>query len=126
LREDISRIQPRVAFGWAALREKILCAEHGLDDVTLELLKLSTIRGLDNIPLRHDTELRLVSIEGSELVLAWIEPVTEKLVETLRVPRDLYDEIVTEKKGWQILRSELEGGPFVDLQRLLLPEGAGS
>ena len=31
--------QPRLVFGWPALREKLLCASLSLNDVDLELLK---------------------------------------------------------------------------------------
>ena len=122
MREQIQSIHPRVTFGWAALREKILCVEHGLDDATLELLKVSTIRGLDNTPLTDETELRLVNVEGEELVLAWIRSVPEEVAETLRIPRALYDEIAADTEGWKSLRSELESALFVDVYRLLLSE----
>ena len=120
LRKQINAIQPRIAFGWAALREKILCAQHDLEDVNLELLKLAVIRGLESSPLTDDTELRLVSIEGDELVLAWIVAIPEELVETLRVPYALYQEIAANNTDWQPLRQELSAGPYVDIQRLLL------
>ena len=119
LREETAAIRPRVVFGWAALREKLVCAQAGLDDAVLELVKLATIRGLDNTPFRDDTELRLVGVEGEELVLAWIRAVPEDLVETLRVPRELYDGIAADAEGWGALRAELDANYFVDLSRLL-------
>jgi hypothetical protein len=114
----------RIAFGWAAAREKLLCAERGLDDTTLELVKLAVIRGLEGEPLRDDVEMRLVEVEGDDLVLALINPVSEKLHETLRVPRGLYDDIAADPDAWQALRHELSAGPFVDVNRLLVPAAA--
>ena len=113
-------LQVRITFGWAALREKLVCAQRGLDDVTLDLLKFALLRDLDDSPLADDTELRLVDIQEDQIVLAWIQAATEQFVETVEVPRDLYDDIAADQDGWQELRSELSAGPFVDLRRLLV------
>ena len=113
-------LQVRITFGWAALREKLVCAQRGLDDVTLDLLKFALLRDLDDSPLADDTELRLVDIQEDQIALAWIQAATERFVETLEVPRELYDDIVADQAGWQDLRSELSAGPFVDLRRLLI------
>jgi hypothetical protein len=117
----------RVVFGWAALREKLLCAELGLDDVTLELVKLALLRSLDEVPLTDSTELRLAAVEGDELVFGWISATTEAAVETVRVPKSLYDEIRAAPQAWQTARDELASGAYVDLARLLVPaeEAAG-
>jgi len=113
-------LQVRITFGWAALREKLVCAQRGLDDVTLDLLKFALLRDLDDSPLADDTELRLVDIKEDQIVLAWIQAATEQFVETMEVPRELYDDIAADQAGWQDLRSELAAGPFVDLRRLLI------
>jgi hypothetical protein len=110
----------RVTFGWAAMREKLVARAHDLNDVTLELVKMAMIRGLANSPFGRDTELRLVAVEDSVLVLAWILAVTEQIVEALRVPRSLYDEVEADAAGWQALRKELSAGLFVDLNRILV------
>ena len=60
-----------------------------------------------------------IAVEGSELVMAWLRAVNEEVVEGLRVPRSLYDEIAADPTGWQALREELSAGPFVDMNRLL-------
>src|SRR5262249_5225854 len=57
------KLQARIAFGWAALREKVLAVEHGLRDADLELLKAMLLRGIDNPQLADDTELRLVDVQ---------------------------------------------------------------
>ncbi len=114
-------LKPRVTFGWSALREKLVAVEHQLDDVNLELVKMAMVRGLDSSPFGGDTELRLLAVEGPELVMAWIDPVNEQMVEGLRVPRSLYDEIAADTTDWQALRDELSAGLFVDMNRQLLP-----
>jgi hypothetical protein len=114
-------LQARITFGWAALREKILCCEHGLDDITLEQMKLSLTTGLDSSPISDDVELRLDKVEGDHLLMAWIQASSERPVETIEVPRALYDEIAADTQGWKDVRADLMAGPFVDLQRLLIP-----
>lgn len=122
-------MQARIAFGWAALREKILCKELELDDVTLELVKIAIVRGSDECPLANDVELRLDRLEQDQLVMTWIKADQEAFIEELLVPRGLYDEIAADLDGWQELRQELSAGPFVDFYRLLieanLPPEAG-
>jgi hypothetical protein len=115
-----SGLRPRVTFGWAALREKLLAAEHQIDDANLELVKTAILRGLHNSPMGAETELRLVAVEGSELVMAWIRAVNEEILEGLRVPRSMYDEIAADATDWQALRDELSAGLFVDMNRLLV------
>jgi len=36
-------LRPQVVFGYAELREKVLCVEHGLDDFVLEAVKISLL-----------------------------------------------------------------------------------
>jgi hypothetical protein len=111
-------LKPRLVFGWSALREKIVAAENGLDDVTLELLKAAMLRNVDEMPISPDNELRFIEMEGEELVLAWLRSADEELLEAMNVPRELYDDIVADAEAWQPLRDELTKGIFIDLQRM--------
>lgn len=113
-------MQVRVTFDWAALREKLVCRERGLDDTTLELLKLALFRNADELPLADTTELRLDDVDSDELVFVWIEAATQEPIEVLRVPRALFDEIHADTTGWKALRDQLAAGPFVDVHRLLV------
>jgi hypothetical protein len=113
-----SQLRVRVAFGWPALREKLLCADNFLDDVSLELMKCALLRGLPNAPMTDDTELRLVGATPETLQLAWLKTANDAPVETLDVPRALYDDVNDD--AWQALRATLEDGPFVDIHRLLV------
>lgn len=114
-------LQPRVVFGWPALREKIFAAAHELDDIELELTKIAVLRGSTEVPLTAQTELRLVSFAADELILSWVVAESGEVAQNLGVPRELYDEIAADKTGWQPLRDELSGRCFVDMQRLMLP-----
>ncbi len=119
-RELGAGMQPRLVFGWAAFREKLLCGEHGLDDVALELTKLAVMRAVEDMPLADDMELRLSAATADELTLTWTMSGGDLAVETLAVPRALYDGIAKDK-GWAEARAELAGAAFVDVNRILVP-----
>ena len=114
-------MQVRVTFGWAALHEKLLCREHGIDDVILEIIKATLLRTQPNTPLADDTELRLVDVLDDKLRMCWLRATTEGILEDLRIPRSLCDDITSDPDGYQRLSSQLTAGPFVDLHRVLVP-----
>ncbi len=115
-------LKPRVTFGWDALREKIFAATKGLSDVDLELTKSAILAGGgENVPLRADTELRLIDVDGDKLIMMWLIAETSQVVEKLVVPRGLYDDIAADTTDWQPLREEIASQIFVDIQRLMLP-----
>lgn len=111
--------RPRLVYGWGALREKLVAAGAGLDDVELELFKLAVMRGKAGVMAGGLAELRLTEIDGDNLVLAWFKAGDESFIEGLSVPRALYDEIAADHADWQPLRDEVSAGPLVDLQRLI-------
>jgi len=121
-REIGAGLSPRVTFGWAGLREKIFAAEKGLNDVTLELMKMAILRSLDGSPVRDDTELRLIDVQGPTLIFAWIGLQSEEVIEALEVPLDLYQEIEADE-AWDAVRAELAGALFVDMNRMLVEGG---
>ena len=113
-------LTPRLTFGWAAMTEKVLATDHGIDDVSLELTKMSVLRSGQPAPISAQTELRLAEVKPDLLVMSWIIAETGVGIETLGVPRDLYDDIAADQENWQELRGELEGRMFVDMQRFML------
>ncbi len=112
----------RVSFGWAGLREKIVAGEAGLDDRLLEFLKIAIIQA--GASLSAGRELRLEAVEGSSLVMIWTDSRTEKQLETLAVPRSLYDDIAADRGAWAGVESLMGEGPFVDLQKIFVGGGA--
>jgi len=110
----------RIAFGWPALREKLLARDAGLDDVALECLKLNLMRTLDAPPLGDTIELRLQAVDARVLTLAWLDADGERLLETLQVPRLAYDEVAASPDDYRELRAALAAGPYVDMNRLLV------
>jgi hypothetical protein len=117
-------LRPRIVFGWAALREKLLAKEEGIDDVSLELLKLAAVRQISGAPLNDETELRLVYADEETLTLAWLISETERELSSLELPRSSIAGIEADENGWAALRGQLNEALFVDFGRLLLAEAA--
>lgn len=118
-------LRRRVTFGWAALREKLLCDDLGLDDTTLELTKIGLLGRVSSAPIAHDTELRLQGLANERLVFAWIRAAGETPIEWLQVERSAYDEVAVDAAGdWAELRADLAAGPFVDTGRLTIASAA--
>jgi len=115
------RLAARITFGWPGLREKVVIREKDLDDVTVELVKMAIVRGMDESPLDQDTELRLVNADADTLYLIWFRVPSEQFVEGLKVPRGLYDEVTEDADDWAALRAEFDGALYVDMSRLLIP-----
>jgi hypothetical protein len=114
------RLRPRMAFGWPAVREKLLCAALDIDDSTLELLKLEIIRSIPDPPFADDSELRLVGADDAEIALQWSSTITEAPLTGLRLPWAAYEAIAPDDPAWASLRAEFAGRSFVDIARLLV------
>ncbi len=110
----------RVVFGWPALQEKLICADLGLDDVFVELLKISIIASAEGAAFADTTELRLRAGDATHLTFAWLDTRTEGDIENLTIPRTAYDEVLAAGDAWSVQRDQLREGMFVDLQRLLV------
>ncbi len=118
---------PRVVFGWAALREKLVAAEAGIDDVQLELTKILVLRAGGRTPLGEQIELRLKEASGDTLVLDWIDAPSGKIFDRLEVPRELCEGIDPHAEEWHRLSQALRASLFVDLLALMFePEAAAA
>ncbi len=116
-----AEIDARLVFGWTALREKLIAKQAGLDDGILELLKISVLRNVPAPPLNDRTELRLIDVaEDGDLLLRWVNGMTEEGIVDLPLKRDLYDTLAANLGPWQELLAGVRGGLFVDMNRLLI------
>lgn len=114
-------LKPRVAFGWEGAHEKLVVMAAGIDDVTLELAKISLLRAVDGLGPMDDRELRLLGVgEDGNMVFGLFDTGSEALQDTLFVPRTLLDEIEADAEGWKALRNGFSGALFVDVARLTL------
>jgi hypothetical protein len=116
-------LQPRLTYGWPAVREKLLIRELGLDDATVELMKLDLLRRMPDAPLRPGVELRLVSMEEDRMRFEWVGAEDEAVINGLSIGRELYDAIAADSAGWAALRGVLLDGFFVDMQKTYMAEG---
>ena len=120
-----SGLKMRVTFGWPAVREKLLIRQHDLDDVIVEMMKMHILRSVPSVPLAEGIELRFVDVDegGDGYIFAWLETASEQAIESLRVPAELYQAIADNPDGWSAMRTRLENGYFVDMQKLYMGEG---
>ena len=114
-----AKMAARAVFGWAGLGEKLLAAQAGIDDHTLELAKLGVIRHLDRAPVASTVEFRLVDAQADKLMLGWIRTATEELLDVVGLPRAAIAEIESSAPDWASLREDVGGGLFVDYRRSL-------
>lgn len=119
-RELGDKLAVRTVFGWAALVEKLLARDAGIDDRTLEAAKLAVMRTQEETPLPGQLELRLIGAEGRDPLLAWVGAGAGEAPRALKVPRTLIDAIEAEPERWQALRESVAEGDVVDFQRELL------
>ncbi len=112
-------MQARLVFGWPALREKVLAHDIGLDDVTLEMLKISIMRSVNKPPIADQTELRLTAGNADTLDFTWVVAATEQRLVGLSVPREVYDDIAADPEPWAALRASFDDKLLVDLRRMV-------
>ena len=122
-REIGEGLDVRLVFGWPALVEKLVLRAAGLDDTTVELLKLDLMRRLPQADMGPGRELRVTSVEGDALNFAWILTEQEVPMDGFAADRTLYDVIDEAPEAWAPIRAQLADGPFVDMQKLFMGEG---
>ena len=108
----------RVIFGLASLREKLVAFDAGLDDRTLEHLKLDLIAD-GRLGYTPDGYFHLSEVRGDQLVLEWGLP-GDRATQELVVPRSEYD--VRHASPDLARATALLTGPVVDLRVLHVPE----
>ncbi len=71
--EILAQITVRVVFGWAALREKIVIQDAGLDDVDVEITKMAILRTSASLPVFDELDLRLIATKEGAMRMAWVD-----------------------------------------------------
>jgi hypothetical protein len=113
----------RCVFGLSALREKLILDDHGLDDVSVEVLKfcLVTMAEPGSKPLiAEGRTLRLVDLTNTHFEMISAAEGTDDGALVLSVSREVYDDIVSAAEHWLKLRQFLTTGPYVDAGRVFL------
>jgi uncharacterized protein YbaR (Trm112 family) len=122
--EGRTALTPRITFGWSALREKVLLAEEGLDDIVLELCKYELAGGPPDERLAAGTETRLLRIDNGDLWMATIQGDSEQVLSQAQVPQSQYATVAADDSpSRQDLRTRIAAGLFVDVQRLTIEAG---
>lgn len=106
----------RTVFGLAALREKLLCFQHGLEDVLIELLKLNIMIESGQLALSNTNPLRLVEVEDTTLWLIYEQ--SQQYTELVPITRQCYNKMENNHEYWSSLIGELSRDSFVDISRL--------
>jgi hypothetical protein len=121
LRDQGRSFARRVTFGWASLREKLVVADRGLDDVAVELCKAAILRSAAQAPIDGRVDLRLLDADDERLSFGWLLSDNEQVIEALDLARPMYEEVASDAgDDWADLRSDLTAGLYVDLNRLML------
>lgn len=98
----------RIVFGYAELREKLICADAGLDDRVVEALKLVLLARTSWVQA-GSRGLLLVAVELDQLVFEQVGVTTESGPVQSRVPRTMVEQLAAD-------------GPLMGL--FAIPEGA--
>lgn len=117
-------LTPRVTFGWQGAREKILLAEHGLEDAIVEISKLELMRHIDEAPVGAEIELRLYDVGEDTLTYLFLNMMTEETLDEVQAPRTLYNEISEKRDAYADLLGRLTDSVFVDIRKLYMDDGA--
>lgn len=121
----------RAVFGLPALREKLLCFVHDIDDRVLEALKLDLLRSHPALAMHPAARPLLVEVGGATLVLiAQVPPASPDSASgdagaawrdvRITAPRAELDRIRADAPAWAGVLVEVARGPYVDLGRIML------
>ncbi len=105
----------RAVFGLDALREKLLCFDHGLHDVWLAVLQLDAMRRLPGVGLHPTRRVRLDAVDEERLVHRI--PGTD---EVWAVPRAQLTAMQSDPIEWSVAYEALDRGPYVDVGRIMI------
>lgn len=110
----------RCVFGLGALREKLLLADAGLDDVLVEAAKLDVIRLVPGLELSPYQRPRVFEVGASEVafILPPAKEDADRRPRRLPVPRPAFDDYLAAVAGDGGLLGVLGAGPYVDLGRI--------
>lgn len=116
----------RLVYGHEELREKVVAADHGLDDAVVELLK-------EQVLVSHPWLLRdgvrvlvLDAVSGDGALVLWLvrdapspgAPATDDRRAALcEVPRAAYDALLADRAALEADNPGLFAGPYVNLMR---------
>lgn len=111
VRDWASRMVRRTVFGLGALREKLALIRAGLDDASLEAMKLDMLRRTEVFAWRREAPIRLVAVLDDGLRFEQFDS-----DDVVTVPREWLDH-VAEDPEWASARAAVAAGSYVDIGR---------
>lgn len=112
-------LTPRLVFGWAALREKLVLKEAELDDLQIEKTKLTILANRPGNPIAPGVELRLINAREQAFRMAWLDATSGEALQQFDIQRALYDSM-NEGDDWGEIEDTLKAGIFTDIQRMFI------
>ncbi len=110
---------PRLVFGWEALKEKILIADHKLKDSDIELCKMIIMRDLSPLIL-EGLEIRLDEVTADTLLFNTINIESGAVIkDQIQLSFDYINEINEAPEAWKEIRDSVEEGIWVDILRVI-------
>jgi hypothetical protein len=108
----------RVVFGYAALREKVLCFSRGLDDRAVEAVKLALLEGIPGREKAGVERLVLVDVaDDGALRFGIIKAGGVSDGRELSVAGAMYADMAATRETLEVLLPGLFAGPHVDCAR---------
>ena len=122
---DGDRWRLRLVFGLPALTEKLLCAQLGVDDAVLEMLKLNLLDAHPALQREANQRLRLTGAKSGLLQFAGRD--ARQRWQGVTAPIERLEAVSRSPSLRTLIEDNIAAGPYVDLGRLLvpLPEGGG-
>jgi len=111
----------RLMFGLAALREKLVAFDAGLDDRVVELLKIQLLRDLRG-NFAADDYFHLVAVAGDELTFEKRHP--DGMIRKVPIPRRLYDDLAATPNLAALIEQAFPDGLLFDYRAILAPEAS--
>lgn len=109
----------RLMFGLAALREKLIISDAGLDDRVVELLKVQIVRDLRG-EFSPDHYFHLVEVKDDALMFERTHP--DEIIRSVPLPRRLYDDLAREPELPRWIELAFPDGLLIDHRAMLVPE----
>jgi len=122
VREASGGFRLRTVFGLRGLQDKLICFESGLDDVTLELLKLDLLRSTPGLIMHPECRPALMAATAEEIVFQSVarEGDTQTKMVRMSVPRSRYEAIREDPVAWSAVHRRVSAGNYIDLGRIML------
>lgn len=117
-----SEMTRRLMFGLAALREKLITFDAGLDDRVIELLKIQLIRDLRGT-FSPDDYFHLVEVRNDELRFEKTHP--DGIIRVTPVPRPMYLELAAHPEIENMIEQAFPDGLVFDFRAIFAPHAAG-